>query len=340
MLRLRTLLFSLFLLPVLLVPVFAACGDDDDDGNGNGDQPPELTDVTMGNIPIMIFAPVFVGLERGYFEDEGINLQLQRLEGGADMLVQTAAGNFDIGAGGVGVAVFNAASAALGENGVVPFEIVAPLHSERPPVTTPLVVSKAKYDAGEITEVADLEGLRVSINARGAATEYWLDQALRNGGLTINDIDLTEVGFGDVAAALDNGSIDGAMLGEPLVTLNEDAGLIHVLSEDFVDGDQPTAVYWNRDWAEANPELAEGFLRAYHKAVADLDEEGWASEEIHAIIEQYTEVPAAVVARAAHPFADSELDLDGFRAQEEFFRGQGLLTYEGELDFDTFMRTD
>lgn len=336
MLRARWL-FCLVLLPALLAPLVVACGDDDD-GGGSGGTSDAPTNVTMGYIPIMIFAPVFVGIERGYFEEEGIQLDLQRLEGGADMLVQTAAGNFDIGAGGVGVAIFNAAASALKENGEVPFEIVAPLHSERPPVTTPLVVSKRRYEAGEITSIADLEGKKVSINARGAATEYWLDRALRSGGLTINDIQLTEVGFSDVAAALDNGSIDGAMLGEPLVTLNKDSGLVQVLADDFVDGDQPTAVYWNRGWAEKNPDLAEGFLSAYGKAVQDLNDGGWDDPEIQAIIEQYTQVPADVVARAAHPFEDEELNLEGFHAQEAFFRDQGLLTYDGELDFSKFMR--
>jgi NitT/TauT family transport system substrate-binding protein len=329
---LRTLLAS-FLLPIVLLPLAIACGDDDD-------EPGEPVEVTMGYIPILIFAPVFVGIERGYFEEEGIILDLQRLEGGADMLVQTAAGNFDIGGGGVGVALFNAAATALDTEGEVPFEVVAPLHSEREPVTTPLVVSKRRFDAGEITSVADLAGKQVSINARGAATEYWLERALQSGGLSMADIELTEVGFGNVAAALDNGSIDGAMLGEPLVTLAEDQGLVHVLAEDFVDGDQPTAIYWNRGWAESNPDLAEGFLRAYERAVEDLRDGGWEDPELHAIIEQYTEVPAAVIARAAHPFQDVELNLDGFKAQEEFFRGQGLLTYEDELDFATFMRTD
>ena len=329
----RTLV-QFFLLPVLLFALAVACGDDDDEAPG------EPVEVTMGHIPILIFAPVFVGIERGYFEEEGIVLNLQRLEGGADMLVQTAAGNFDIGGGGVGVAIFNAAATALEETDEVPFEVVAPLHSEREPVTTPLVVSKTRYDEGEITSIGDLAGKKVSINARGAATEYWLDRALQSGGLTIDDIELTEVGFGDVAAALGNGSIDGAMLGEPLVTLSEDQGLVHVLAEGFVDGDQPTAIYWNRGWAEENEELAEGFLRAYERAVEDLQDGGWEDPAIHAIIEQYTEVPAEVVARAAHPFQDTELNLEGFRAQEEFFRGQGLLTYEGELDFDEFMRTD
>lgn len=343
----------LFVLAIGTTMVLAACGgDDDDDATGAASspapassstgQPRETKEVVVGYIPILIDAPFFVGIEKGYFAAEGISVRLERLAGGADMLVQTAAGNFNVGAGGIGAAAFNAAGAALKEKKEVPFEIVAPLHAERPPVTTPLVVSKARYESGEITKISDLKGKKVSINARGASTEYWLERALASGGLKYSDITLVTVPFQDVAAALQNKSIDGAMLGEPFTTLGEDQGLVRVLAEDFVNGDQPTAVYWNREWARKNPELAAGFLRAYLRAVADLENGGWQDPAVLAILEKYTNVPADVIRRASRPYNDPKgrLDLESFRRQETFFRNQGLLTYEGQLDFSAFMRTN
>jgi len=332
----------------------AACGGDDDDDptpiSPAGDTgtpaaagtPRALEDVTVGYIPILIDAPFFVGIDKGYFADEGLNIKLERLAGGADMLVQTAAGNFDIGSGGIGAAVFNAAGAAIKADREVPFEIVAPLHNEKPPVTTPMVVSKARFDSGEITKVSDLKGKKVAINARGASTEYWLQRALQSGGLSYSDITLMTVPFQDVAAALQNKSIDGAMLGEPFTTLGEDNGLVKVLAEDFVNGEQPTAVYWNRSWAKENPELAAGFLKAYLKAVAELENGGWADPAIIAILEKYTQVPADVIKRSSRPYNDpsGKLNLDSFRKQEEFFKAQGLLTYDGQLDYSKFMKTN
>ena len=346
--------WALAALALLALAAATACGGDDDGGTkdkaspavsspaaGASTAPKELKDVTVGYIPILIDAPFFVGIEKGYFKAEGINVKLERLAGGADMLVQTAAGNFDIGSGGIGAAVFNAAGAAIKEKKDVPFEIVAPLHYEKPPVTTPIVVSKARFDSGEITKISDLKGKKVSINARGASTEYWLDRALASGGLAYKDVTLMTVGFGDVAAALQNKSIDGAMLGEPFATLGKDQGLVHVLSDSFVNGDMPTGVYWNRAWAKKNPELAAGFLRAYLKAVADLENGGWQDPAILTILEKYTQVPADVIKRSNRPYnvPSGKLNLDSFRKQEAFFRGQGLLTYDGELDFNLFMRT-
>jgi NitT/TauT family transport system substrate-binding protein len=346
----RRLLFGALALAALGTAI--ACGGDDDDEvsdatspasrTGPTTAPREIQDVTVGYIPILIDAPFFVGIEKGYFKEEGINLKLERLAGGADMLVQTAAGNFDIGSGGIGAAVFNAAGAAIGQKRDVPFEIVAPLHSEKAPVTTPLVVSKDRFESGELTKVTDLKGKKVSINARGASTEYWLERALVKGGLNFKDITLMTVPFQDVAAALKNKSIDAAMLGEPFTTQGEDNNLVQVLSEDFVNGDQPTGVYWNRNWAKEHPELAAGFLRAYLKSVTELENGGWQDPAILAILEKYTQVPADVIKRSSRPFNDpaGKLNIQSFRNQEAFFRAQGLLTYEGELDFAKFMRVN
>ncbi len=336
---------------IIAILGLAACGGDDDDAPATAattgataisTQPAaKLQDVTVGYIPILIDAPFFVGIDRGYFAAEGINIKLERLAGGADMLVQTAAGNFDIGAGGIGAAVFNAAGAAIKEKRDVPFEVFAPLHSEKAPVTTPLVVSKERFDSGEITKVSDLKGKKVAINARGASTEYWLYRALESGGLKYNDVTLVTVPFNDVPAALQNKSIDGSMLGEPIATQAKDKGLVTVLADDFVNGDQPTAVYRNRNWATKNPELAAGFLRAYLKAVADLESGGWQDAAVLTTLEKYTTVPADVIKRANRPYNDpaGKLNLDSFRNQETFFRQQGLLTYEGQLDFAKFMTT-
>ncbi|HYP41165.1 MAG TPA: ABC transporter substrate-binding protein, partial [Chloroflexia bacterium] len=190
--------------------------------------PTERTKVRLGYISVMIFAPLFVGIERGYFAEEGLDIELTALQGGSDSVVQLAAGNFDVAVGGAGAGLLNAA-----ERGVR-FQIVAPMHSERPPLTSPLVISAKRAD--EFKSVADLKGKKVAINATGAATEYWLAQALAKAGLTMDDIQLQTVAFRDVPAALENGSLDASILGEPLATINEDNGLVKVLSEDFING--------------------------------------------------------------------------------------------------------
>ena len=304
-------------------------------------RPTVQKDVNLGYSPLLINAPFYVGIDKGYFADEGINLKLQRIvAGAADVLTQTAAGNFDIGSAGIGAAGFNLAAAAIKDKKEVPFEVVSPLHTERPPAATPMVVSKARKASGEITKVADLKGKKVAVNARGAATEYWVYLALGTAGLTMKDITLVTMAFSDMPAALDNKGIDAAMLGEPLTTQAKDLGQVDVLTDTFTNGQAATAVYWNRDWARKNPDLAQGFLNAFYKAANEMEKGGWDDPADLAIIEKYTQVKADVIKRASRPHFDSlgKFDVNAWRGLEAYFRTSGSLTYEGDIDLAAFMK--
>lgn len=297
--------------------------------------------VTVGYIPILIYAPFFVGIERGYFAEQGVQLDLQPLAGGADMLTQTAAGNFDVGAGGIGSAYFNLAARAQGLGQQQPIRIVAPLHAERPPLTTPLVAGKKAFDAGRVTRIADLKGKKVAINAFGAATEYWLERALNAGGLTSTDVEVVAIPFQSVAQALDSGAIAGAMLGEPFATLGVRQGQVRVLNDAFLDGDQPTAIYYNSAWAAKNPGPAQGFMTAYLKAVRDLEGGGWSDPATLQILSTYTRVPVETIAAAARPFGepDGTVNVPSLENQQRFFKQAGRLTYDQPLDIAALIDT-
>jgi NitT/TauT family transport system substrate-binding protein len=289
--------------------------------------------VRLGYVPVMIYAPLYIAAERGYFAEEGIKVELTPLQGGSDSTIQLAAGNFDVAVGGVGAGLLNAAAQG------VEFRIVAPMHTERPPLASPLVISAKRVD--EIKSVADLKGKKVSINAAGAATEYWVYSALQKAGLTLADIELTTVAFRDVPLALENGSVDAAILGEPLVTLQKDQGTVAVLADDFIDGITVTYLYMGLPILTERPAVAEGFVRAYLRALRDLQGEGWLSEETAAIIEKYTQVPAAVVLRANRPYYDPNgvVPVTDIEELQRYFLERGVLEYTEPVDLSQYVDT-
>jgi len=291
--------------------------------------------VRVGHVPVTIYAPLFIAVEKGYFEEAGMQVELLPVEGGTENVVQVAAGNFDVAGGGIGAGMLNAVARGI------EFEIVAPLHTERPPLTSPLVVSKQRFDAGEITSVADLAGKTVSTNAKGAATEYWLWRALQQGGLDFPDVNVIGLGFREVAPALENGSLDAGILGEPLATLAEDQGLVTRLSQDFIDGFTSTVIYFNKDWATAHPDLAQGFVTAFIRGARDLNGDLWNDPENLAIIEKFTGVPADVVARANRSYHDPNgvVPLADLMELQGFFKQQGELSYTDDIDLSQFINT-
>lgn len=295
----------------------------------------DLPLVRVGHVPVTIYAPLFIAAEKGYFEEAGMRVELLPVEGGTENVVQVAAGNFDVAGGGIGAGMLNAVARGI------EFEIVAPLHTERPPLTSPLVVSKARFESGELTRVEDLVGLTVSTNARGAATEYWLWRALQQGGLDFEDVEVLGVGFREVAPALESGTLDAAILGEPLATLAEDQGFIVRLSEDFIADFTSTVIYYNVDWAQANPELADGFVLAFMRGARDLNGDAWFDEENLTIIEKYTGVPVDVIARANRSYHDPNglVPLDDLMELQRFFNAQGQLNYDEEIDMSVFINS-
>lgn len=194
--------------------------------------------------------------------------------------------------------------------------------------------------ADELTSVADLKGKRVAINATGAATEYWLAQALAQHGLTLNDIQLEVVAFRDVGAALQSGSLDASILGEPLVTINVDQGLINVLADDFIDGFTATYLYMGAPILNERPQAARAFLRAYLRATRDLQGD-YMNADIAQIIEKYTQVPADVILRAAPAQYDPDgvVPINDLQTLQAYFMERGDLEYTELLDVSTFVNT-
>lgn len=293
-------------------------------GSPSGD----LQKIKVGFVPVLVFAPIFVAQELGYYAEEGLDVQLEPFPGGSDPVVLTATGELDAAFVGVGPAFWNGTSQDL------PIKIIAPGHAEGNPVATPIMISMNSCEDGSITSVADLKGKKVSVNARGA-TEYWLDAALSTGGLTIDDIQLEVLPFPDAVAALESGAVDAAMVGEPLATKAEQDGIAIRLSTDFpVQDIQPTAIIGNQQWMADHPEQAEAFVTGYMRASRLLSEGGLDDPAVQAIIEEYTGVPASLVASSVHPVFSSDgfIAFEGLSKLQSFFRDRDQLEYDTDLD--------
>lgn len=288
----------------------------------------EATAITVGYIPISIYAPVYLAEAKGYYDALGLDVTLQAFAGGTDPIALTGSGELDFAAIGAGPAFWNSLALDL------PIQIVAPGHAEGSPVATPLMISRDACLSGEIASVADLRDRRVSINARGG-TEYWLGAALATGGLTIDDVDLQTIGFPDAVAALDTGGIDAAMIAEPLATLAEQQGIAVRLLPDFpVQNIQPTAIIGNRDFATENPAVTTAFVTAYLMASRDLSGGAFNDPANLAIISEYTSVPADLLASSVQPlyFPNGEINVESLDTLQRFFIGREQLEYDEPID--------
>ena len=259
--------------------------------------------VRVGYIPSDSFAALYIMADR-YLPAAGIGVETVRLAGGTEILSQVATGQLQMGGTGMGAAGFNAVASSL------PVEFVAPLHSGY--IEDYFTVRRASWEK-EIKRIADLKGKPVALNVRGAAVEWMLDQVLRRDGLTLRVVEVKIMPFPDMVPALESGAVEAAILTEPFPTLAEERGIaVRPLPRPAGAKATPiTAIFWNKEWAAKDPDLAHKVMVAYLKAARDLAlDNGWKQERNIDLMVKYTGAKADVIRRARAHVLDPNLDMD------------------------------
>src|SRR5262245_16179152 len=208
------------------------------------DIPIEKMKVIAGNVPSFVYAGFYVGIDRGYFAERGLEVELVLTRGG-DTAFQIAGNTLEFAGGSPDSAFFNGLKRGL------PLMAISSLALNGPADTnTPFMLRKALADSGKVKSVADLKGLKVANLAPGGITEYLTALALKTGGLAIKDVDyITPMGFGQMADALKTSTIDAAILAEPFATLAEKSGNAVRLSRKHDLGEQLLFIKANKEYA-------------------------------------------------------------------------------------------
>jgi NitT/TauT family transport system substrate-binding protein len=296
--------------------------------------PPQRTRVIAGYIPSGAQAPYFVGLERGYFEAEGVDLESENVAVTTEALAQAAAGNLHVANITIGVAALNIFASGIG------LKIIGGTFGTAPtgPHAYPFLVRKALYDSGEVRDASRMSGRKVAINGTAVFSEYAVNEALRTGGLTVTDVDVQIMSFPDMPVALTNAAVDAAFPPEPFATQAIELGVGYPLVTDYLHGVQGGAMVAGEAFVKDRPAI-EAFLRAYLRALRDLEREGYTSAGIAAIMEKYTRVPAAVFQKTLPQYNDPEMRVNvaSHMAQQEFYMERGYLRYTEPLDLNRWV---
>jgi NitT/TauT family transport system substrate-binding protein len=290
---------------------------------------PQLTRIRTGLIPIIPSATFFVPMDKGYFAQEGIEVDWQPIQVTTEAIAQVAAGNLELASATVGAAVLNGFSRG------VDTKIVSGLHGNPPagPGGDPFVGRKDLYDSGQVRDAAGLRGRKVAGNSLGVYTEYAINGVMRTAGLSVADVEFTPIAFPDIPQALANNAVDGAILPEPFATAAIEAGYAVQIVPEFLRGAQITVLVAGPTYLRDRG-VAEAFMRALLRGLNDLATQGWNSPENAAIVEKYTRVPAATLQKIIPPYADPEgrINWDSLMDQQRFYMERGEVTYAEPLD--------
>src|SRR5690606_4220820 len=128
--------------------------------------------------------------------------------------------------------------------------------------------------APQLQGPADLKGKKIAIASKGSANEFYLAVLLEAGGLTLDDVEVVEIGdFAQMTVALSTGAIDGAMHIEPFITQGVNQGILDrwIDLADVYPNSQNAIMLASPAFVE-DIEVSGRFMYAYLKALREYND--------------------------------------------------------------------
>jgi NitT/TauT family transport system substrate-binding protein len=221
---------------------------------------PRVT-VAVGGAGCLCYLPTVLAKQLGEYDKAGVDVDLVDFKGGSQSLTAVLGGSADVVSGYFDHCVNLAAKNQTLQSFVV---------YDRYPGFA-LVVSPKQTAA--INSVNDLAGRKIGVSAPGSSTDFFLKYILKKNGIEPDAVAVIGVGLTSAAvAAMEQGSVDAAIMLDPAVTLLQGKFKdLKILSDtrtqkdtlSVFGGEYPGgALYTRADWIAKNEKAAQALTNA------------------------------------------------------------------------------
>ena len=304
-----------------------------DDGDG------ELQTVKLNEVVRSVFyAPMYVAITEGFFEDEGIEIDLSTGQGADKTMQQLLSGNIDIGFSGPEQAVY----------------IYNQGREDYPVVFGQLTQKDGSFlvgrEAEENFDWKSLKGKELIGGRPGGIPEMALEYVLKQNGLDPStDVNMvTNIDFTATSGAFKSGTGDYVALFEPTATMlqNDDGGNIVASVGESAGNIAYTCFYTTKSYMDENPQVLQKFTNAIYKGQQWVKKH--TSDEIaKAIVSYFPGTDEQVIAQVIDNYksidAYSEIPVvseEGLNKLMDIIQGYDSSLIQTRPDFDIIVNND
>jgi NitT/TauT family transport system substrate-binding protein len=287
--------------------------------------PAEKAKITLGvgGKALLYYLPLTVAERRGFFKEEGLEVEINDFGGGARSLQALVGGSVDVVTGAYEHTI---RMQAKGQ------DIRAVCELGRFPA---IVIAVKKDKAGQIRSAADFRGAKIGVTAPGSSTALTAQYAMIKAGLKAADAAIIGVGAAASAvAAMKKGEIDVISHLDPVIAKLEADGDIQVLIDTRTEagtralfgGSNPAAVvYAKKDFLDRNPGTTQRVVNAHMKALKWLQ----------------TATPEAIADTVPPEYhlGDKPLYIRAVKNSLESYSRTGLVPAEGQASVYDMLKT-
>ncbi len=293
--------------------------------NNNNNETADLQTIQLNEVTRSVFyAPQYVAISNGFFEEEGLELEITTGQGADKVMTAILAGQSDIGLCGPEAAIY-----VYNEGREDYVEVFAQLTQK----DGSFLVSKNPTDN---FSWKDLVGKTVIPGRKGGVPYMTLEYVLKQNGIDPQkDLVLDDsIQFDLMAGAFAGGEAEYVTLFEPTASMTQDAGKGYIVaSVGEAAGEVPYTAYCaSKSYIEENADIIEGFTRAVYKG------EQWvknhtAREVAEAIQDFFPDTTIESLENSVQKYKDIDAwKEDPVLKEESFDKLQEIMSEAGELD--------
>ena len=250
----KIIMFVLMLL-ILAIVIITFVKIDNNDKN----KPKDLTKVKLAEVTHSVFyAPLYVAIEKGYFKDEGIDLEVILTPGADKVSAAVLSNSVDVGFAGTESAIY--VYQGKEEDYLVTFAGLTKRDGQ-------FILSR---DCQKEFKLEDLYNKEILVGRKGGMPALNFLNAMENSNIDINKINVNyAVDFASLSGTFIGGIGDYVNLFEPTATSVVNLGNACIVeSIGKLSGEVPyTAFYARNSYLTKNKELMKGFTNAINRAL-------------------------------------------------------------------------
>ncbi|MCV2394332.1 ABC transporter substrate-binding protein [Actinotalea sp. M2MS4P-6] len=278
---------------------------------------PETVALSIGVIPILDVAPIYLGIEQGFFADEGLDVTLETAQGGAAIVPGVVSGQFQFGfsnvvslllaqSNGLDIKVVASGVASTGEDGADFGAVLVP-------------------EGSDIQSAADLAGKRIAVNTLQNINTTTINKVVSDAGGDPSTIEYVELAFPDIVPAIVAGDVDAGQVVEPFLTIGQGQGLRQVVSNyAATDPNLEVGAYFTSgDYIAQHPDVVERFTKAMNTSLEYADAN---PDAARAILATYTSMDEATQQAVTLPRWPTEISTESVQLLADLAVQDGMIT--------------
>ena len=197
------------------------------------------------------YGPLFIAKEKGYFTEQGLDVELVKVEDPKDRFTALAGSQLD------GL--------------VTTLDTMSQYWKAEAPFKAFLGLDESSGGDGivaneGINSVKDLKGKKIGVNV-GSVSQFFLEYVLEQNGMSGSDVTLVKMKQGDVPAALASKGIDAGVTWEPHLSKSVKNGAKLISNSKDTPGLIVDIMLLRSDVMTANPKAAPGLVAAWNKSI-------------------------------------------------------------------------